>query len=86
MAQRGGARPGSGRKPRIVKAIEKGVAYAILSPEFEKKKWTRLLDSEDERVVLESLKYLTDRRDGKAPQSVKVDGEIEVIGRVVVNL
>ena len=33
------------------------------------------MDVPDYKVRLEALKYLTDKRDGKAPQSVKLSGE-----------
>jgi len=35
--------------------------------------WAKHLSSEDSRIALDALKYLTDRRDGKAPQAIEVN-------------
>ena len=40
----------------------------------EEKIWQRLMRSRNDRIVLDSLKYLTDRRDGKAVQAMEVSG------------
>jgi hypothetical protein len=45
--------------------------------------WKELLYSQNEKIRLETLKYLTDRRDGKAPQSVfgvpeRATGPVEI--------
>jgi hypothetical protein len=38
-------------------------------------KWISLSESTDERVVLETLKYLTDRAYGKARQAIEPSAE-----------
>lgn len=48
------------------------MAEEILGSVDEMALWGALLSSRDERIRLDSLKFLTDRRDGKAPQSVAV--------------
>lgn len=78
-SERGGKRAGSGRKPStikgIVKRLPKESAALILDEIKANKKWVDLANSEDERIVLEVLKYLTDRANGKARQAVEVTGE-----------
>ncbi len=78
MAGTGGKRPGAGRKPTristIIKKLPKNTAAMILSEINEGGKWTKLLESSDENVVLKSLIYLTDRRDGKPKQSIEASG------------
>lgn len=86
MATRGGSRRGAGRKPRIMKVIEKGVAIEILSPEFEKKQWLRFLNSDDERIALDAFKYLKDRLEGKPPQAVDLKHKGEVKTRLIIDV
>jgi hypothetical protein len=38
-------------------------------------KWLALANSDDERIALETLKYLTDRAYGKARQSIEATAE-----------
>jgi hypothetical protein len=49
-----------------------------------------LAASDDERIVLDTLKYLTDRAYGKAPQALEVGGKdggpIEMVKRVIADL
>ncbi len=65
----GGARPGAGRPTVRPKRAE---AAAILGSVDEAACWRRLLHSDDDRIALDALKYLTDRRDGKAAQAVSL--------------
>lgn len=75
---RGGARPGAGRKPKpkIELSATKGIATEVFSRLDGKKAptevmlWLNLLATKDERLRLDTLKYLTDRRDGKPAQGV----------------
>jgi hypothetical protein len=89
MAGNGGKRPGAGRKPKkistIVKKLPKDTAAMILSEINENRAWLDLLQSDDLRIRLESLKYLTDRRDGKARQGMDLthDGTLRVVVDVV---
>lgn len=48
----------------------RATANAILGAVNEQNIWERLLRSDSERIVLETMKYLTDRRDGKPVQSI----------------
>ena len=72
----GGKRPGAGRKPlklaRTGKDLRKVQAEEILAAIDESKFWTDLLSAADLRIRLETGKYLTDRRDGKAPQAMQL--------------
>ena len=40
-------------------------------------RWRKLVDSKDERIVLDTYKYLFDKRDGKAIQPVDVDATLD---------
>lgn len=85
MAGPGGARPGSGRKTNAAKALAAGFIAPFFDLPTQQKKWESLLASDDEKVVLDAVKYLTDRMYGKAPQAVDMNlgGEVEVIKRVI---
>lgn len=74
MNKRGGSRPGAGRKPKAKVLVRKILAEDILASVDEKSLWKSLLRDEDSRIKLDALRYLTDRRDGKAAQSVAVSG------------
>ena len=84
----GGARAGAGRKSKPLTAVRKVMAEEILGAVDEVELWKQLVASDDLRIRLDSLKYLTDRRDGKAPQAVDMNhsGSLEVIKRVVSDL
>src|SRR6516165_1244518 len=75
MAGRGGKRPGAGRKPSTIKGIARklpGETAELLLFEIKaQSKWVALANSKDERIALETLKYLTDRAYGKARQSIE---------------
>src|SRR6185312_145128 len=73
----GGRRKGAGRKPGSVKGITKIVselpapltkatAGQILGLQDEYVLWARHLHSKDPRIALDALKYLSDKRDGRA--------------------
>src|ERR1700681_2845361 len=80
----GGARPGAGRKPGARSLVTRSKGEAILETVNEEKIWQRLLRSRNDRIVLDTLKYLTDRRDGKPVQAVaaEVNG-LEGLGEVL---
>ena len=93
MAGTGGKRPGAGRKPSTIKGITrklpKDTAALILAEINANRKWVELAKSEDERISLDTLKYLTDRAFGKAAQSMNIAGELGVettVRQVVMNL
>lgn len=77
--RRGGKRPGAGRKPSTVKGVVKRLpvetAELILAEIKANQKWVELSKSKDERVVLETLKYLTDRARGRPKQAIQHSGE-----------
>jgi hypothetical protein len=79
MAGKGGKRPGAGRKPSTIKGIAKKLprlsAELLLAEINANRKWVSLANSDDERIVLETLKYLTDRAFGKARQTIEASGE-----------
>ena len=79
MSTRGGARPGAGRKPKATVVLRRTMAAEILSAVDEVEVWKGLIEKADYRTRLEALKYLTDRRDGKAPQAVFSDPQGHVI-------
>jgi len=72
MAGRGGFRRGAGRKSKASKLIEAGFVADWFTADFQAFKWKSIVESEDERIALDALKYLTDRLYGKAPQSVSL--------------
>jgi len=82
MAGRGGKRPGAGRKPSTIKGISKKLpresAELILAEIKANSMWLVLAKSNDERIRLETLKYLTDRAYGKARQSIEASAERNV--------
>lgn len=74
MPRRGGFRPGAGRKKKAVTAAAQGFYRALVNPEEEAKIWKQLLNSDDLGIKLKAITYIIDRREGKAAQSVKLEG------------
>lgn len=74
MAARGGRRTGSGRKAKAIRELQRSFAAEILSDTIEKNSFRKLLNSKDERVSLDALKYLADQKHGKASQAVEHSG------------
>jgi len=78
----GGKRPGAGRRPRDVerwiaaRGLKPATAAEILERADERRIWYRLLHSEDEGIVLRTITYLTDRRDGRPAQQINVTGGV----------
>ena len=74
----GGKRSGAGRRPRDVerwikaRGLKPASAAEILERADERAIWYRLLHSEDEAIVLRTITYLTDRRDGRPAQQINV--------------
>ena len=75
--QRGGRRPGSGRKVKriksLVKRCDKVTAAMILAAVDEQSKWLKFIDSDDERIALDAMKFLTQMRDGRPKQAVDMN-------------
>ena len=81
MSNRGGKRPGAGRKPgSIAKArlIKKAVLQQILdetsAENIIKKGIVKLSKSEDEKILLNLIQFLTEHRFGKATQRTELSG------------
>lgn len=79
MANHGGKRPGAGRKPgSITKArlIKKAVLEKILdetsAENIIKKGILKLSKSEDEKILLSLIQFLTEHRFGKATQRTEL--------------
>jgi len=83
---RGGARKNAGRKSNASKLLTAGFVAPWFTPEFQKIKWSQLVNSEDQRIAIDAIKYITDRLYGKAHQAIDFKGELEVIKRVVADL
>jgi hypothetical protein len=78
----GGSRPGAGRRPRdldkwiAARGLKPATAAEILERADERRIWYKLLHSEDEGVVLRTITYLTDRRDGRSAQQINITGAV----------
>ena len=93
MAGRGGHRPNAGRKSNAEKLLDQQEAAKSLAnwftPELQKSKWQSLLQNPDPQVQYKAVSYLSDRLYGKAAQSMKVEGEMQIevsVKRVVADL
>jgi hypothetical protein len=66
-SNRGGRRPGAGRKPNYLKrlGIKAMTAAEILAHFSEIDLWRGLLTHKNANIRLQTLQYLTDRRDGR---------------------
>lgn len=77
VAKHGGSRERAGRKPSTLKGLAKTLpretAELLLHEIKAHEKWVKLSKSADERIVMDTLKYLTDRAHGKAPQAVDMN-------------
>jgi len=65
---------------------KRGLAAGILSGVNERNLWKELLESEELRLRLHALKYLTDRRDGRPPQAPSLKGSGGVTVKLVDDL
>lgn len=70
----GGPRKGAGRKPKAEKLLIAGFSAPWFTPEFQKTKWQELVASDDDRIAIDAMKYLTDRIHGRAKQQMEVSG------------
>lgn len=84
---KGGTRKGAGRKPKpklpFVPKKDASSVLELLGTKHNDKQlpteadlWLSMLLSHDEGTRFRALSYLTDRRDGKAMQQVKLDSEV----------
>ena len=76
----GGKRARAGRRPGARALVTRSKAEAILATVNEEAIWQRLLRSPNARIVLDAMKYLTDRRDGKAVQAVELGANAQLSG------
>ena len=77
---RGGARIGAGRKPHSLSlVVERSTAASILDKINDADAWLGCFqlakDQGDVRGMVDILKYLTDRRDGRPAQQINLTGE-----------
>lgn len=70
---KGDSRINLGGRPRGSRTLRKSAAAEILGTIDELQHWTALLNHSNPRIRLDTLKYLTDRRDGKPKQAVDID-------------
>lgn len=75
MAGTGGKRIGAGRKLNADKALAAGFIAPYFDLPTQSKLWKSMLNSEDEKIRLDTAKYLTDRLYGKAPQAIEMSGK-----------
>ena len=73
MAGKGGFRKGAGRKSNASKLMEAGFVASWFTAEFQEIKWKSMVDSKDERVSLDAMKYLSDRLFGKPHQAMDLN-------------
>ena|SRR5437879_6545983 len=80
----GGQRIGAGREPGARALVTRSKGEAILATVNEEQIWRRLLRSRNARIVLDAMKYLTDRRDGRPVQalSAEIGGRLDIATRV----
>jgi len=87
MGIKGGKRPGAGRPKTKIVETKRNWASAILPDEEEREHWRDLLDNP--KTKAEAVRFLSEHKHGKAPQSLTVVGDgdkplrltIEHIGR-----
>lgn len=89
LGAHGGKREGAGRKAHGIKGLAKhlpqDIAGLVLVEIQAHKKWLQLANSTDEKIQLDTMKYLTDRAYGKAKQAIDLAADVsaEVVHRVV---
>jgi hypothetical protein len=78
---RGGVRSGAGRPRDPLLILPSGQRHALMAGEIlanvvdERKVWTRLFNSQDDRVVLNALMFLVSMRDGRPAQQINVTSQ-----------
>ena len=73
MAGTGGFRKGAGRKSKVSKLIQAGFVAPWFTAEFQEIKWKSMVESADERIALDAMKYLTDRLFGRVTRTVDMN-------------
>ena len=85
VIKRGGKRPGAGRPKRTEQELERWYQARGIEPLHaseilarvvdERKVWARVLNSDDDRVVLSALTFLVSMRDGRPAQQINVTSQ-----------
>jgi hypothetical protein len=70
MAGTGGKRPGSGRPKAAISILRRDLSAEILAQANPRAIWDKLLKSADEKIVLDAVKYLSNRVYGMPTQAV----------------
>lgn len=86
MAGTGGKREGAGRPTGAVEKAKQSIAVRVFKKVNEVAVWAKLLASDDEKIVLDTMRYLTDRRDGKAAQPLSGDKDNPIAVQIITNL
>ena len=86
MASRGGKRLGAGRKSAEVKLLGQQFFEGVVADEDLKKILRSHLSSEDPRISFQAACWVADHKFGKAKESVEVDGKLDLVAQVVVNV
>jgi hypothetical protein len=79
MAKRGGKRVGAGRPKRALTQAKAIFASNLLTKDVEEGVWRELFSSKDQGIKLESIKYLTDRRDGRPKLADSDNGQTRIL-------
>jgi hypothetical protein len=74
VTKKSSKKPNMGRPPKAITQKRGMQAAEILAAVNEVALWKECLECDDVRVKLDALKYLTDRRDGKAKQVNEITG------------
>lgn len=62
---RGGARRGAGRPPKVAIELPKGLAQEIQALPESKTRWLKLCETNDEWLQFRVMQYIWDRAEGK---------------------
>ncbi len=76
MGKNGGVRPGAGRKSNAAKLLAAKWQVKCFDQKRQETLWNQLLNSEDERIVLDTVKELTNRIYGKPKEQVEHTGKV----------
>jgi hypothetical protein len=82
----GGLRHNAGRKPDKIKKLEQEIAGRVLSELDEESSWGELVRDKDPNIRLKALIYLSDRQYGKAKETLKHEGEVNLKQSLIVDL
>lgn len=76
MAGTGGRRPGSGRKPKAIKAAAASFASEVIRKAGGYQKlWSQFLECDDPKIRLDAIKFLTNHDVGLPVQKLEHSGD-----------